>query len=465
MPFLGTTGGGSVKQYGGQANLGYFIKNSLRFRASASGNLSRTFGTPTNGIKYTWSGWVKRGALSTEQGVFCQYTSNTDSIELKFLSTDELKVYVAIPGAIDYSRQTTAKFRDPSAWYHIVFVFDSANATSDDRIIFYINGTRVTAFTDPDGTIPQNNVSAINTSGRVHYLGYRGTSTNYLDGYLGEINFIDGQALTPSSFGKTDAATNQWIPKKFAGTYGTNGFYLKFADASAATAAAIGKDSSGNGNNWTPNNISVTAGVTYDSMTDSPTVGPLSSNFATWNPLRKDNNASISLANGNLAASGTTFPSGAFLSTIAAQTSGLFYAEFTLVGAQWPTVAVADVTVPNICPSGSMSVSGVVAWDNSNYFINGATVASGLTMNSADVIGVAFDAATRKVWFAQNNTWVSSGNPAAGTNERGTVAGTGALAFACRAESTVVIHANFGQRPFAYTPPSGFKSLNTFNLP
>jgi len=252
---------------GASGQQGYQIQRSVRLRSSVSASFSRTFTTPTNGIKYTWSGWVKRGALSTEQGVFCQYTSNTDSVELKFLSTGELKCYVAIPGNIDYSRQTTQVFRDPSAWYHVVFVFDSANATSDDRIIFYINGTRVTVFTDPDGTIPQNNVSAINTSARVHYLGYRGVSTNYLDGYLGEINFIDGQALTPSSFGKTDGATGQWIPKKFAGTYGTNGFYLKFADTSAATAAALGKDSSPNGNNWTPNNIDLSSTTTITSFT------------------------------------------------------------------------------------------------------------------------------------------------------------------------------------------------------
>ena len=122
---------------GSSGQQGYQISRSVRLRSSASASFSRTFTTPTNGIKYTWSGWVKRGTLGTEQGVFCQYTSNTDSVELKFLSTGELKCYVAIPGAIDYSRQTTQVFRDPSAWYHIVFVYDSANATSDDRIIFY----------------------------------------------------------------------------------------------------------------------------------------------------------------------------------------------------------------------------------------------------------------------------------------------------------------------------------------
>lgn len=447
---------------GGSGQGGYFINNSLRFRSSASAYLNRTSGTPTSGSIFTHSFWIKRGTLGAQQSLIAgQRPTNFDRI---YFESDNTLFYQWNDGTSNLAYvQTTQVFRDPSAWYHIVVSTDTTQATASNRVKIYINGVQVTALTST--TYPtQNSTSYFNTNAVTLNIGRSTNAAMYFDGYMGEINFVDGQALTPSSFGETDTLTGQWVPKKYAGTYGTNGFYLKFADTSDNTAATIGKDSSGNGNNWTPNNISKTAGVTYDFMTDSPTVGPLASNYATWNPLRKDNNASISLANGNLAASGTTYPSGAFLSTIAAQTSGLFYAEFTLVGAQWPTVAVADVTVPNICPSGSMSVSGVVAWDNSNYFINGTTVASGLTMNNGDVIGVAFDAATRKVWFAQNNTWVSSGNPAAGTNERGIVAGTGSLAFACRSESTVVIHANFGQRPFSYTPPTGYSALNTYNL-
>ena len=458
---------------GASGQQGYQISRSVRLRSSASAYFNRTAGTPTNANIWTWSAWVKRGTLTTRNTLFSGGSTNVNYISFgDSASTDNFGLTYANSPSQLVNVQSTAVFRDPSAWHHLMVVYDSTSATgtitgsATDRVRLYVNGVQITSFSAT--TPPTQNTSVnINAASAVLNLGRRNIASpdSYFDGYMTEVNFIDGQALTPSSFGETNAITGVWKPKKYGGTYGTNGFYLNFSDNSASTAATIGKDYSGNGNNWTPNIISVSAGVTYDSMTDSPTVGPLASNFATWNPLRKDNNASISLANGNLAASGTTYPSGAFLSTIAAQTSGLFYAEFTLVGAQWPTVAVADVTVPNICPSGSMSVSGVVAWDNANYFINGATVASGLTMNSADVIGVAFDAATRKVWFAQNNTWVSSGNPAAGTNERGTVAGTGALAFACRAESTVVIHANFGQRPFSYTPPSGFVALNTQNLP
>jgi hypothetical protein len=131
-----------------------------------------------------------------------------------------------------------------------------------------------------------------------------------MDGYLTEINFIDGQALTPSSFGATNTTTGVWGPAKYTGTYGTNGFYLNFSDNSNNTATTIGKDYSGNGNNWTPNNISVTAGATYDSMVDTPTPygtdtgagGTVRGNYCVLNPVAK--NSRITAANGNLQATG-----------------------------------------------------------------------------------------------------------------------------------------------------------------
>jgi len=418
---------------------GFSVVRSARFRSSASGYLNRTFATPTSSTIWTWSAWVKRGGLT---GTYRLFGASTTTY-LTFNSSDQLNVTLGGTSAAT----STAVYRDPSSWYHIVYQQNGSAQT------IYVNNVSVATGTTA--------ASVFNTA-IAHQLGAANT-TNYFDGYMTEINFVDGQALTPSSFGATDATTGVWQPKQYTGTYGTNGFYLKFN--SFATAAALGTDSSGNSNTWTVNNLSVTAGSTYDSMTDVPTLTSATvANYATWNPLRKDNNTSISLANGNLAASGTSYPSGAFMSTIASQGSGLWYAELTLSNTTYPTVAVADITVANICPSGSMSVSGVVAWDNNSYLINGSSSSSGATFSANDVIGVAFDGATRKVWFAKNNTWISSGNPAAGTNQIGIVAGTGPLAFACRPENSVVISANFGQQGFTYTPPSGFVALNTYNL-
>ena len=270
MPFLGTTGGGSVKQFGGQANLGYFIKNSLRLRRANSAYLSRTFGTPTSNILWTWSCWFKRGQLGSGQRFFGRGTDASGINQTAFTinSDDTINFFIGDGAGSTLAYLATSQvFRDPAAWYHIVFVYDSANGTANNRMRMYLNGTEITAFssrTNPGSSqSSQWNVASVE-----HRIGVLPTSSsNYFDGYMAEVNFIDGQALTPSSFGKTDGATGQWIPKKFAGTYGTNGFYLKFADASAATAAAIGKDSSGNGNNWTPNNIDLSSPTTIRSYT------------------------------------------------------------------------------------------------------------------------------------------------------------------------------------------------------
>jgi hypothetical protein len=84
-----------------------------------------------------------------------------------------------------------------------------------------------------------------------------------------EINFIDGSALDPTSFGEFNEDTGVWQPKAYTGSYGTNGFYLNFSDNASTTT--LGDDLSGNGNDWTTNNFSVTAGAGNDSLVDTPT--------------------------------------------------------------------------------------------------------------------------------------------------------------------------------------------------
>ena len=452
---------------------GYNLTKSLRFRSSASASLSRTFSTPTNNIKYTWSGWVKRGNLSVEQGLFCQYTSATDSVELKFLSTGELKCYVAIPGSIDYSRQTVQVFRDPSAWYHIIFVYDSANATSDDRIIFYVNGIRVTNFTDPDGTIVQNCASAINISGRTHYLGYRGASTQYLDGYMAELNFIDGQALTPSSFGSTNALTGVWQPAKYTGTYGTNGFYLPFTNTTSTST--LGNDFSGNSNTWTVNNISLTTGSTYDSMNDVPTLtSATTANYCTLNPL---NASSVGAANNaNLQAystSGANTGAAGINGTIALPTTGLYYFEVTMSAVSNAGVAgIAKLGATQDTNFGAGAYANIYAYTNTSgvAYANNATAYTGSTLTTGDILGVAVDMTNGALYFAKNNTWQNSGVPTSGASKTGAISFTVTsdllpTCYAWKNSGADALSANFGQRPFSYTAPTGFVALNTFNLP
>jgi hypothetical protein len=469
MPFLGTTGGGSVKQYGGQANLGYFIKNSLRFRASAGAYLNRTPATASNRKTWTWSGWVKRGVLGGSQFLFDEYSaaSDNDVFTVYFTSSNTLTIN-------SYSgtwRETTQVFRDPAAWYHIVIVLDTTQATAGNRVKLYVNGVEVTSFSAT--TNPTLNADLGINQAASHTIGRYVVSPIYLfDGYMGEINFIDGQALTPSSFGKTDAVTGQWIPKKFAGTYGTNGFYLKFADASAATAAAIGKDSSPNGNNWTPNNISVTAGTTYDAMIDSPTLSAVASNYCTWNPLFKfsyTGSFAGTFSDGNLKV--TTGGNATQFAGTMELCDGAYY-EVTAVsidvsrsyiGLFSPSLSNLVTSTTNVAYDGTYNVlysRDGDTWVNTTTGSN-SQGSSYSTWTNGDVISVAYKSG--KVYFAKNGVWQNSAVPASGT---GFVASGwdayGALLPYCGYNST--FSANFGQQPFAYTPPSGFKAVNTFNL-
>ena len=245
---------------------GYQIERSLRFNSADSAYLSRTPASASNRRTWTYSFWVKRAKLSRQMflGV---YTSGSDVAVIE-IESDQISWYDYLTSSYRYEIRTTQVLRDPSAWYHIVFAVDTTQATAGNRFKMYVNGSEVTAFGTSNNPT-QNTDLAVNAA-IGHYIGSIAGSS-YVDAYLTEINFIDGQALTPSSFGETDSITGVWKPKKYAGTYGTNGFYLNFSDNSSNTATTIGKDNSGNGNNWTPNNISVTSGVTYDSMLDVPT--------------------------------------------------------------------------------------------------------------------------------------------------------------------------------------------------
>jgi len=256
---------------------GYQISRSVRLRSSASAYFNRTPGSATNRRTMTLSMWQKRGEFGSTQEPAIMWAGTNSSNYTLFRWGDgvgnsdskfklNLNMYT---GSTNINLITTPVYRDPSAWYHIVLSIDTTQATAANRVRLYINGTEVTAFSS--ATYPSQNLDLLFNSTNAHEIG-RFNFGSYLDGYLTEINFIDGQALTPSSFGETDILTGVWKPKKYTGTYGTNGFFLNFSDNSSNTATTIGKDYSGNGNNWTPNNISVTSGSTYDSMLDVPTL-------------------------------------------------------------------------------------------------------------------------------------------------------------------------------------------------
>jgi len=454
---------------------GYQISRSVRLRSSASAYLQRTNATTgTDPLKFTVSGWMKRG-LSTA-AYFPLLGSDTGSNAFDFIGfqSDNLAFRIRNSSSVDLVQVvSSAVYRDFSAWYHIVAVHDSANATTAERIKLYVNGVQVTAL----GTA---NYPALNAAPAGDFLtdmqiGRTNTNSstqNYGDGYITEVNFIDGQALTPSSFGETDTITGVWKPKRYTGTYGTNGFYLNFSDNSNNTAATIGKDYSGNSNNWTPFNISVTAGVTYDSMLDSPTPyadgGNGRGNYATLNPLQ----SAVAPSDGNLKITGATAHRNS-LGTINLPSTSKFYFEGFAPAIQRFAFGLAQRTMDLTVDAGSSSVFSGIYGDSSltRCWNNGTSLFTFSAIAANDVFQIAVDCATGKVWLGRNNTFYSSagattGDPVAGTNATFTLANitdyTSVLGVYDSASNSYI---NFGQRPFSYTPPTGFKALNTQNLP
>jgi len=434
---------------GASAPTAYTIDRSLRLRSSASAYLSRTPASAGNRKTWTYSIWFKYAGVSTQQMLGGAGTSGNE-IYIQFLSTGELQLRQLNSSTQTMLLQTSQVFRDPSAWYHIVIEVDTTQATSSDRIKIYINGSQITAFSTAS-YYSLNYDSHINNN-VAHYFGRRPSSGSlYFDGYLTEINFVDGQALDPTSFGEYNSDTGVWQPIKYTGTYGTNGFYLNFSDNSTTTT--LGYDTSGNGNNWTANNISVTSGVTYDSMTDVPTLtSEDAANYATLNPLDIEA-GSNTFSNGNLSATTGTFT--AALASIQIS-SGKWYWEVTAnLAAGTPQIGIAKSPIGTISTNSlGQSANAYLYVSNGNKANNNSFTAYGATYTTNDVIGVALDLDAGTLVFYKNGA--SQGTAFS------SLSGSFRAAFA---NCPAITHINFGQRPFAYTPPVGFKSLNTYNLP
>lgn len=443
---------------------GYKISKSLRLRGSASAYLNRTPASAGNQQKFTWSGWVKRGSLGSAQQLFGAGTwaYNTQISLIVIGSGDNLAFASGIYGTnTENNTATTQVFRDTSAWYHFVVAVDTTQGTASNRIKMYVNGQQITAFTQVGSynIYPSQNYSYRINSVADHRIGNNPTVEQF-DGYLADQYFIDGQQLTPSDFGETDAITGVWKPKEYAGTYGTNGFYLPFTDVATTSGsnAGLGKDFSGNGNYWTTNNISVTAGATYDSMTDVPTLTDASTaNYAVLNPIHNPNGTNVTYNSANL---GYSYSSGTanqmtVLSTIGI-TSGKFYWEFT----EGSTVnSFSGVNTGLVLGGGANGIY----YASTGGGITGSSAATysgtALTTATGNIVGFAFDADALTLAVYKNNTlqgtfsglesgktWFPTIAPYTGSS-----GGSGSI--------------NFGQRPFAYTPPTGFKALNTYNLP
>jgi hypothetical protein len=445
------------------------ISKSLRFNSADTAYLSRTLSSSGNRKTWTWSGWIK--GMGSGDVIFGAAGSGGGQGALYFTSSSlTLREYAVETSSETFSVISTAKYRDPSAWYHIVAVFDTTQATASNRIKLYVNGVQITSFST--SSYPSLNFDAynINNSSKRALIGtenYSGSTT--MNGYQTEVNFIDGQALTPSSFGMTDPITGVWEPLKYSGTYGTNGFYLNFKDATSTTT--LGLDYSGNANNWTTNNFSVTAGAGNDSLTDVPTPwvaynttgdvgGVFRGNYCTWNPLMKA--SQVTLTNGNLDAAHGTFGTNTGVFGGIAVSSGKWYWEETITalssGAPFIGIMKPEAITQTFTTMYANTTSGYAYRSTGDKRTNSSDSAYGASYTTNDVIGVALDMDAGTLVFYKNG--VSQGT--AFSSLSGTFVAADANGTSGGTYSSTI---NFGQRPFAYTPPSGFRSLCTTNLP
>ena len=434
----------------------YEIERSLRFNDGDSANLTRT--SSSTSTTFTYSAWIKRCHFSGYQYIFSLGNSG-----FAFHTTNN--TFYLYDGT--NLNESTARFRDTSAWYHIVVQINSGVATS------YVNNVLVhnavgSGFTFTTGT-NETRIGSYN-------------ATYYFDGYQAEINLVDGSVVAPSSFTETDSDTGQLIPKKYTGSYGTNGFYLNFSDNSGTTATTLGKDNSGNSNNFTPNNFSVSAGAGNDSLEDTPT-----NNFCTFNPLKVNVSTPVTYSEGNLQYNGVSGNNHLRSSATISVSSGKWYVEFKMVSGYSSLDATIRIGIITSSAGHRASNNDALYYENTNnatsvnygnngtvYLVNTSQISGLTTYTNNDVMGIALDLDNDKFFVSKNGTFFTNGtgtqDPAAGTNplySGGVLTSRKSEGFeiVVSGYSDKVITADFGQQGFAYTPPTGFKAISTANLP
>jgi hypothetical protein len=375
---------------------GYEIDNSLRFNSGSSDYLERTPASASNRKTFTLSFWIKRSKLGDEEFIFYAKDTGDNDTRIYFETDNTLKYSSQISNVNNTRLNTTQVFRDISAWYHIVYAIDTTQATSSNRAKLYVNGTQVTAFAT--ATYPSQNTDTFVNDDVLHTIGRRSDgASNYFNGYMSEINLIDGQALDPTSFGEFDEDTGIWKPINVSGlTFGTNGFYLEFKDSSA-----LGDDTSGNSNDFTVNNLTA-----IDQTTDTCT-----NNFATMNPL--DNYyAASTFSEGNLKfisqATGYQYNTATF-----GLSQGKWYFEVKLIAAY-----NNDEVNIGIAGRTTESTNGYLGFyndtygmygDNGNIYNGGSSSSYGVAYTVGDIIGVYMDLDNNKLYYAKNGTIMNSG--------------------------------------------------------
>ena len=438
---------------------GYSIDQSIRFNDNDSARLERTVSSSGSTTTWTTSVWVKRGkyTVNTNGQWFPVFSASNGSTTYDSpLNFNDVSTGGAFNVSIGgYNWRTSALARDTSAWYHVVTVWDSSNGTTADRMRLYINGERVTDFSSSASPSSGAN-SRWNSSSYSHHrignLRYSSAETTYVfDGYLAEINFIDGQALDPSSFGEFNADTGQWVPIAYTGSYGTNGFYI-----TGENSADLGADYSGNSNNFTSSGL-----TSADQVTDTPT-----DNYSTWNSVSGTWLYPATFSDGNLTALRSSSGTNIVRSTISFPATGNWYAEFTIDATGsgshvWQVGVLKDddpEAYDTVEPRASDAAGGymyITNWSSTpvpSKANNSSEVSYGTGGTATDIIGVHLN--NGSLTFYHNNT--SQGVAYTGLS--------GDFVFAWSGQGGAQVTANFGQSGFTYTPPSSAVAVTTANL-
>ena len=450
---------------------GFDVANSARWNRADSAYMDRTFSSAGNRDKWTYSLWVKKCKNGVEQRLLTTSDNSSFDDNIRFNSDDTFTIICNNAVVL----KTNRLFRDNSAFYHICVIWDSGNGTSGDRCQLFVNGTRETSFST-ESYPSQNQDSFINNNTR-HYIGVTNVTANshFFDGYLTEIVFQNDSADSPvDKFGEFDSNTPTiFKPIDVSGlTFGTNGFYLDFEDSSA-----LGNDVSGNNNDFSLTNFAAT-----DQSIDTCT-----NNFATFNSLIPQ--AEIAYSEGNLVAtdSGTGGNSRTALSTIA-PSSGKWYAEFKLItdGGDYPNIGIWSTEVAYVVTQNVGLPDDTYAWNNGSsgrVISNNSNIGStGIgTYAEGNIVQIALDLDNNYIYFGVNGTYITSGDPASGSNGTGGFAIASGLNyyFATTTNTNGAWGANFGSPSFTissgntdgegfgnfeYAVPSGYFALCTKNL-
>jgi len=391
---------------GGNQSTAYEISNSLRF---ADGYLNRTTGTATSDKKLTLSFWLKNSVLGTDRKIIAKYADSNNRFYVDVSSAGNLRTNAIIGGTNSFTMITDRVLLDPSAWMHIVLAFDTTQGTAANRIKIYVNGVQETSFSTE--TYPNQNLDLYwNSAENAGYIGYyRSGDTALGIGYLADLNFIDGAQKEASDFGRTDG-NGVWVPKKYLGTYGDEGFFLEFQQTgTSANASGKGADTSGNTNHFDDNSMATT-----DVTTDTPT-----NNYCTLNPLTKRPAANGTITESNMEYEASTNDSSIY-GTMGIPPGMKVYFEVKLVS----NTAQNGIGIHNLydggdgdfvkggSEAGTFSFKPRGAANVTQYFNNGNTNNTSVNNYANDtIIGVAVDNANGQIHYHVDGTYLNNSDP------------------------------------------------------